>query len=130
MTETTTPTPAERNRTLVLDAFAEFAASRDIEVLRELIAEDFVEHSPGNPSGRDAFIEFMATSPFATSRLDLRRVVADDTHVVLHYLMVAPGEARGTAVVDILRMDGAKIVEHWDVKEPVPDPAQTPNGMV
>jgi predicted SnoaL-like aldol condensation-catalyzing enzyme len=35
---------------------------------------------------------------------------------------------RGWAVVDILRVKGGYIVEHWDVLQDVPDPAETKNG--
>ncbi|MEV4117134.1 nuclear transport factor 2 family protein [Nonomuraea sp. NPDC049695] len=118
----------ERNKELVLRGFTEFAAG-NIEILRTLIREDFIEHSPGNPSGRDAFIEFIASSPVAKSRLDLKRVIAEDDHVVLHYRMMPPGSERGLAVVDVWRLVDGQIVEHWDVVQPVPEPAEIPNGM-
>ncbi|MFF3332336.1 nuclear transport factor 2 family protein [Streptomyces sp. NPDC002888] len=119
---------AERNKQQVIDGFRQFAAG-NIEVLRTLLREDFVEHSPGNPSGRDAFIEYIATAPVAGARLDLKRVVADGDHVVVHYHMTPPGGGRGLAVADIWRLVDGQIVEHWDVVQPVPEPEQTPNGM-
>ncbi|MCX0271537.1 nuclear transport factor 2 family protein [Nocardia zapadnayensis] len=91
--------------------------------------EDFVEHSPGNPSGRDAFIEFISAAPVRRARLELRRVTADDDYVVLHYRMTTPEDTRGTAVVDIWRLVGDQIVEHWDVVQPVPDSEWIPHGM-
>jgi ketosteroid isomerase-like protein len=57
----TTMTVADRNKELALRGFTEFAAG-NMEVLRTLLREDFVEHSPGNPSRRDAFIEFIAAA--------------------------------------------------------------------
>jgi predicted SnoaL-like aldol condensation-catalyzing enzyme len=123
-----TTTETERNRKIVLDGFAEFARGNR-NVLRTLIAEDFVEHSPGNPSGRDAFLEYILNSPFARSRLEVKRVIADRDHVVIHYHMIEPGAERGTAVVDIVRMEDGLIVEHWDVLQPVPEPELVPNGM-
>jgi predicted SnoaL-like aldol condensation-catalyzing enzyme len=87
---------ASENKQLALHAFQEFA-NGNIEVLRPLLHEDFVEHSPGNPSGRDAFIEFIAEAPVAGAQLDLRRVIADDEYVVMHYLMTTPGKPEGEA---------------------------------
>jgi predicted SnoaL-like aldol condensation-catalyzing enzyme len=116
------------NRKLALEGFAEFAKG-NVDVLRTLLAEDFVEHSPGNPSGRDAFIDFIAHAPVADARLELKRVIADGQYVVMHYLMTTPGDERGTAVVDIWRLENQLIVEHWDVVQPVPDYAEIPNGM-
>jgi predicted SnoaL-like aldol condensation-catalyzing enzyme len=104
------------NKQLFLDAFARFAAG-DIEVLRTVVREDFVEHSPGNPSGRDAWVDFIAASPVAKARLELAHVIADDDHVVVHYRMVAP-DGTDTAVVDIWRYADGLITEHWDVVAP------------
>jgi predicted SnoaL-like aldol condensation-catalyzing enzyme len=128
MTHSTRQDRAVHNRRLVLNGFQEFA-SGNIEILRTLLREDFIEHSPGNPSGRDAFIEFTADAPVANSRLELKRVIADDEYVVMHYHMIPPGDGRGLAVVDIWRVEGDQITEHWDVVQPVPAPGEVPNGM-
>jgi predicted SnoaL-like aldol condensation-catalyzing enzyme len=119
---------AERNKSVVLHGFEQFAAG-NIEVLRTLLREDFVEHSPGNPSGRDAFVEFIATAPVADAKLELKRLVADEDYVVVHYRMVVPDDDQGVAVVDIWRLVDGQIVEHWDVVQPVPEPSQVPHGM-
>ena len=120
---------ADQNRRLVEAAFGQFAAGNH-DILTEVIAERFVEHSPGNPSGREAFVEFIRRSAVADAQLELRRTVADQDYVVLHYLMRAPGSDRGDAVVDIWRIEDGMIVEHWDVVQAVPDPRETPNGML
>ncbi|MGV9613942.1 nuclear transport factor 2 family protein [Nocardia xishanensis] len=119
---------AAKNKDLVLHGLAEFTGG-NIEVLRDLLHENFLEHSPGNPSGRDAFLAFLATAPVTGARLDIKRVVTDDEYAVVHYHMIEPGAERGSAVVDIWRLEDGKIVEHWDVVQPVPDDAQIPHGM-
>ena len=120
---------AEENRETVLRVFQQFAEG-NIEVLYEVLRDDFVEHSPDNPSSRDAFIEFIRTSPLVGSQLDLKRVVADDTYVVMHYHLTRPGEeGAGEAVVDIWRFEDGLIVEHWDTVQPVPSADRIPYGM-
>ncbi|MBF6194383.1 nuclear transport factor 2 family protein [Nocardia implantans] len=120
---------ALRNKELLSSGFAEFAAG-NLDVLRTLLHDDFLEHSPGNPSGKEAFLEFIAQAAVTRSKLELARVIADDDYVVMHYRMVPPGgEEPDLAVVDIWRVADGKIVEHWDVVQPVPDPGQIPHGM-
>ena len=119
---------AETNKHLFLDAFARFAAG-DVDVLRTVLHEDFVEHSPGNPSGRDAWVDFIAASPLVSARMQLQRVLADGDLVAVHYRAAFPDGSPDLAVVDIWRFADGLIVERWDVVQPVPDAADTPHGM-
>jgi len=63
------------------------------------------------------------------SRLHIKRAFADGDFVLLHSEWVrTPGE-RGEAVVDIVRFEDGKIVEHWDVVQPVPESPKNNNTM-
>ncbi|BCY12977.1 hypothetical protein L3i22_080650 [Actinoplanes sp. L3-i22] len=108
---------------IFLDAFGRFAAG-DVEVLREVIRDDFVNHDPATPRDKDGFIDATVNGPIGTSTLDLRRVIADDQFVVAHYLLTPADGGPGEAVVDIWRFDGDLIVEHWDVSQPATAPDQ------
>lgn len=116
------------NKELIERGLAAFAAG-NVSALRSLLHEDFVDHSPGNPSGRDAFIEFLATSPLLASRMTVHRIVAEGDHVVVHCHATRPDDERGAAVVDIWRLADGQVIEHWDVVQPVPEPSTVPNGM-
>ncbi|WP_433655752.1 nuclear transport factor 2 family protein [Nocardia sp. CA-128927] len=119
---------ATRNKNLVLQGLAEFAEG-SLDGMRALLDENFREHAPGNPAGRDAFIEFTANSPVATAKLDIKRVIADDDYVAVHYHLIPQHDARGAAVIDVWRLVDGLITEHWHVLQPVPDEEQIPNGM-
>ena len=51
--------------------------------------------------------------------------------VAIHFHFKYERDTRGFSVVDILRIDGGYIREHWDVIQEVPDPAtaKNTNGM-
>lgn len=69
------------------------------------------------------------TSPLIGAAVEIKRVIADEDHAVVHLHLLPPGDDRGIAIVDIVRVEDGLIKEHWDVKQPVPPAAETPHGM-
>ena len=49
--------------------------------------------------------------------------------MAIHNNPKANAEDRGRAVVDIFRLDGGKVVEHWDVVQDVPEKSMNDNTM-
>jgi predicted SnoaL-like aldol condensation-catalyzing enzyme len=92
---------------------------------------DYIQHNPHAPTGRDATLEVLAAAVKNNPELthDVKRVVWGDTDLfAVHFHFRRDRVTRGWAVVDILRVKGGYIVEHWDVLQDVPDPAETKNG--
>jgi predicted SnoaL-like aldol condensation-catalyzing enzyme len=91
----------------------------------------YIQHNPMAETGRDPAIKFL--EPFFATHPDIHytiaRVIADGNLVAVHsHGVFAPGD-RGIAVVDILRVDGCKVMEHWDVVQPVPEKSANTNTM-
>jgi predicted SnoaL-like aldol condensation-catalyzing enzyme len=55
-------------------------------------------------------------------------VFADGGFVPLHVHVKFKPEDPGLAIVEIFRLEGGGIVEHWDVRQPVPDASANDNG--
>ena len=91
------------------------------EAFELYVREDYVQHSPGLPDGRAAAVA-MLTEKFAdpTLRLVVRRILLDGDMAVL-LIHGEVGESTRFAVVDVYRIDGDRIVEHWDVNQTFPE---------
>ena len=64
------------------------------------------------------------------ARGEIKRVFADGDYVILHSQWHGLSDnPRGEAVVDISRWEDGKVVEHWDVIQPVPETAANNNTM-
>jgi len=79
-----------------------------------------VEHSPYIQDGKAGFAAFAreiaARDPAPV--VDIKRVVADEEHVVVHYhSTLQPGQP-GSAVAEIFRLHNGLVAEHWDVVQP------------
>lgn len=105
------------SKDLVLNAYQRLAA-RDLDGLGGLLHEDFTSHNPDIPTGRTKAMEFLAGSPIADTKVDIQHVVADGEIVAVHYRALSPGETKSRAVVDIWRVEGGLLAEHWDVVQP------------
>ncbi|MCA2211821.1 nuclear transport factor 2 family protein [Jidongwangia harbinensis] len=121
---------ATRNKEIILRCYEQFFTHRDLTGLAEVVGEDFVQHSPGAPSGRRAYLDHLAEAAFFGGTSHIKLVLADGDHVAVHHHMtLAADDGPGLAVVDLWRLENGRIVEHWDVEQPVPEPSSVPNGM-
>jgi len=101
------------------------------EAFETWVEPGYIQHNPMAQTGRDAAIAFL--EPFFKSHPDISysitRIIADGNLVAVHsHAVFNPGE-RGLAIVDILRVDGCRVAEHWDVAQPVPEKSANSNGM-
>ena len=131
----TSTLPTEKNRQLVLEAVSRFGAG-DIAGFTELLAENFVSHNPrvahdpAAQSGRQAFADYLSGPGSAHLRdatVAAKHLLADGDLVAVHAHVATP--QGDLATVDLFRVDGGMIVEHWDVVQPVPDEVLHPHGM-
>lgn len=95
------------------------------------VAEDYVQHNPMATDGRAAALAALGPV-FAANpdlKIEIKRIVGDETHVAVHYHSVIQPGTRGFAAVDLFRVADCKIVEHWDVIQPMPKTSANPHPM-
>jgi predicted SnoaL-like aldol condensation-catalyzing enzyme len=101
------------------------------EAFETWVDPNYVQHNPMAATGRAAAIGFL--EPFFAQHPDIQysiaRVIADGNLVAVHSHGKFAADDRGVAVVDILRIEGCKVMEHWDVVQPVPEKSANSNGM-
>jgi predicted SnoaL-like aldol condensation-catalyzing enzyme len=117
---------------LVLDFYDLAFVQRDAaQAAERYLSPDYKQHNPQAPDGPEAFVGIMAhvVGQAPDVSFELKRSVAEGDLVVLHHHMKMSAEDRGSAVVDIFRVDDGRIVEHWDVLQPVPEESANANGM-
>lgn len=94
------------------------------------VAEDYIQHNPTIPDGRQAAIEMLEpkfSQPSAS--FAVKRVLVDGDLAMVHLHGRPSEDSLGGAVADIFRLENGKIVEHWDVLQPVPTTAVNPHPM-
>lgn len=121
----------EANKKVVLDFYEKAINQKNYEAAAVHFGPRYTQHNPNaadGPEGLKAFLGFLREK-FPASRSEVKRVFAEGDYVILHVHAVRELGTRGSAIVDIFKLEGGKIVEHWDVVQPVPDKALNANGM-
>ncbi|KAB2383685.1 nuclear transport factor 2 family protein [Actinomadura montaniterrae] len=102
------------------------------EEAERFLAKDLIQHNPNLPDGRKPLAEFIdgLREQLPAARFDIRRLAAEGDLVFVHSLFTAEPGHRGTAVVDVFRIEDGLIVEHWDLREDVPETTVSGHGIV
>lgn len=111
--------------------FVQMAARGDVrEAYARHVAEDFVHHNPWFAQDRHSLLEAMEQSAAdePNKAFEVQQVIAEGERVAVHSRLIrASGEQY--AVVHIARLVDGRIVELWDMAQPVPEDSPNILGM-
>lgn len=124
----------EQNKQIVLDYYQTAFSGNPEKAVADHFGPEYVQHNPDAQNGPEAFIGFVKwlRSEYPDLQLHFKRVVAEGDLVVTHaHLDLDPGnpENPGRALADFFRLQGGKVVEHWDVIQDIPSQSANENGM-
>lgn len=122
-------TTTERNRAVMADFAHRFYDLRDVRgAFERHVAPDYIQHNPNIADGREAAVAALVPIFSAEgSRFDVKRIVVDGDMAVIHLRGRSGAQGQGGAVADIYRLRHGKIVEHWDVLQPIADKTINPH---
>jgi len=99
------------------------------EAFERHVADEYIQHNPAAGNGREdaiALIEGLSAAPGFDPAV--KRMIAEGDLVAVH-MHVQFAAQPGLAVMDMFRLQGGKIVEHWDVIQDVPAQSASGNSM-
>jgi predicted SnoaL-like aldol condensation-catalyzing enzyme len=126
---------SETNKDIAVAFYKAVIEGRVEDAFRLYAVPTYRQHNPLIEDGMEG-LRKVATW-LTDARHEIKRVFADGDYVILHchwhglsgdYLVGKPNP-RGEAVVDIFRLEGGKVLEHWDVIQPIPETSANANTM-
>jgi predicted SnoaL-like aldol condensation-catalyzing enzyme len=113
--------------------FLRMASSGKIrDAYRKYIADDFVHHNGHFKGDRESLMKAMEENHIQNPHkiLDVKHALKDGDLVAIHsHVRMNPDDNRGVALVHIFRFQNGRVVELWDLGEPVPAETVNENGM-
>ena len=88
--------------------------------------ENYVQHDPLIADGIEPVIQAFESGTIPALCYDIQHILAQNDLVVIHSKVTTIGGV--AAVVDILRIRDGKLVEHWDVFQPVLPDSEMPHS--
>ena len=121
----------EANRKAVLAFYDKGLNQKDADAALAYVGNRYVQHNPGAADGPDGFRKFIGflREKFPNSHSEIKRSLVDGDYVILHVHAVREPGTRGNAIIDIFKLEDGKIVEHWDVVQPIPENPANNNTM-
>ena len=116
-----------RNKALVLEAFETLFNRRDYPAAERYWSPHYIQHSAHIRPGREGLFDLVRNTP-ATMRYENALTVADGDYVLLHGRFSGIGQPAAWVVVDIVRLEGGRLAEHWDVIQDEATKEQSKSG--
>jgi predicted SnoaL-like aldol condensation-catalyzing enzyme len=112
-----------QNEALVLAFVANVLVSQAYDTVGDYMSPDLIEHNPQSSDGSDAYVRYQRDEGITYRQV--RHELGDGNFV----FVLSEGAVGATDVAhyDLFRVEGARIVEHWDGRREVP--ASTPSGL-
>jgi steroid delta-isomerase-like uncharacterized protein len=119
---------SQETKQIIQRFYDEVINGKKLDVIDELVGPEFVEHEemPGLPAGREGVKQFfvMIESGFPGFRMDVEDVIVEEdkgvvrstlrgTHIGEFMGIPATGNSVSVTVIDIIRVSGGRVAEHW-----------------
>jgi len=125
------PDPTAANKVLVTDLFNKLLYDADTSVIDKYVSPTYRQHNPrlaDGPAGLRALLESRRAQNPQPRQIANRVVAQGDLVVVWSDYQRTPGVSFWN-IADTFRVANDKLVEHWDVIEPVPATTASGNDL-
>ena len=109
-----TDSKAEKNKTILLEAFDTLFNKRDYLAAERFWSPHYIQHSAHIEPGRDGLFNLIKGLPL-TLKYEPGVIVAEGDFVIIHGRFSDFGLPVNWIAADIVRMQDGILVEHWDV---------------
>lgn len=112
-----------RNKQIAIDFYNAALNEKDWTKAVQYIGDRYTQHSlymEDGPQGLEGLVERIKRD-HPENRGEIKLAIADGDLVVMHLHVTRHREHLGWSVIEVLRLENEKVVEHWDMFRTVPE---------
>lgn len=121
----------QRNLKIATDFYNAGFNEKNWEKAKTFMTSTYVQHSiymEDGPEGLRKLIQRIQAE-YPQNRGEIKRSFVNGDIVVLHVHVTRHPKHRGWSVMEMMRVADGKVIEHWDMFQPVPEKPANANGM-
>lgn len=122
---------SEPNEILVAEYYDLAINQKDFAAASKYMGDKYIQHNPAaadGPAGLEQFLNYLREN-LPDYHSEIKRCFSEGDFVILHVHNKPTPDSIGKAIVDIFRLEGGKVVEHWDVIQEIPADPKNDNTM-
>ena len=95
------------------------------------VGDKYIQHNPIAADGKEAAVTVLSQvlQQMPGWSYEFKHAYVDGNIAIVHSLVRLKADDRGMAVVDMFRFEKGKVVEHWEVVQPIPEKSANSNTM-
>ena len=120
------------HKSIIRDFYRRAVSQGDLDFAKEIIADDYIQHSPMVKPGKEGLLEalaYMKQMPKpATTSPHFLRLIAEGNYVVTN-MSFGWGDKQ-KIVIDLFKFRDGQVTEHWDAIEDQPETTRNGHAMM
>ena len=120
-----------QNKAIAIAFYDAALNEKDWSKAKQYLGPRYTQHSiymQDGAAGLEGLVDRLK-SQFPDNRGEIKQAFVDGDMVALHLHVTRYAGHPGWSVIELMRVENAKVVEHWDIFEPVPERAANSRGM-
>ncbi|QLE79273.1 hypothetical protein FLM55_05795 [Francisella sp. Scap27] len=103
----------------------------DVDEVSKYLGKTYIQHYPSAEDGPEGLITYLKGlgDKKVYTRVETGKIFACNDYVILENIFYSSKNDLGTAAINTFRVKDGKIIEHWELMEPVPKEAKNNNGI-
>ena len=121
----------EKNKDNVIEFFNKAFNEKDFDSAVNYLGPVYIQHSPKVADGIEGVRNYvdLLRKQFPQAKYEIKKVFAEKNYVFMLVHFIREAGTRGSALMELFKLENNKIVEHWNVVQEVPETAMNSNGV-